>query len=185
MDNGASSYRRFLNGEKDALVEIIKEYKDGLTFFINGITKDLSSAEDITQETFIKLYVKKPGFNGKSSFKTWLYRIGRNTAVDYLRHSRKADTLTLNDYAESADYSLNPETGYFDRQRNAVIHKALGSLKPEYHQILWLVYFEGMSNDEASKILGKSKNNTSVLLHRAKEALKSELKKEGLDSEDI
>ena len=185
MDNGASSYRRFLNGEKDALIEIIKEYKDGLTFFINGITKDLSAAEDITQETFIKLYVKKPRFNGKSSFKTWLYRIGRNTAVDYIRHNAKTDTVTLNDSAELTDYSANPENGYFDRQRKAAVHKALCSLKTEYHQVLWLVYFEGMNNDEVSKVLGKSKNNISVLLHRAKEALKSELKKEGLDSEDI
>lgn len=179
MDNGESSYHRFLDGDKDALTEIIKAYKDGLTYFINGITNNLTVAEDIVQETFIKLYVKKPRFNGKSSFKTWLYRIGRNTAVDYIRHRRKTDLFSLD---ESMEYT---QSDYFMEERNIILHKAISRLKPEYSQILWLTYFEGMNNDEVSAILRKSKNNTSVLLHRAKEALKKELIMEGLDDEDI
>ncbi|MCQ2484280.1 MAG: RNA polymerase sigma factor [Clostridia bacterium] len=179
MDNGESSYRRFLNGDKDALTEIIRDYKDGLTFFVNGITDNLTVAEDIVQETFIKLYVKKPRFKGKSSFKTWLYRIGRNTAVDYLRHRRKADLISLD---ETIEYTASD---YFREDRNIILHKAIIRLKPEYSQVLWLTYFEGMSNDEVTAILGKSKNNTAVLLHRAKEALKKELIKEGLDDEDL
>ena len=182
MDNGASSYRRFLNGEKDALTEIIKEYKDGLTFFLNGFCCNLSEAEDMTQETFIKLYVKKPKFNGKSSFKTWLYRIGRNTAVDYLRKkSRGGDTLG----EDFTDFSANPEIGYFREEDKRNLHKAMCRLKPEYRQILWLVYFESMSVGESAKILKKSENNTSVLLHRAKKSLKSELTKEGFDYENL
>jgi len=185
MDNGESSYRRFLDGDKDALVEIIKEYKDGLMFFINGYTGNLSVAEEITQETFIRLYVKKPKFNGKSSFKTWLYKIGKNTAVDYIRRNRKNDAVPLSNSPEQVDYSSNPEAYYFDGQKKICLHKALCSLKTEYYQILWLIYFDGMSNEEVSVILGKSRNNTAVLLHRAKDALKSELLKEGLDYEDI
>lgn len=179
MDNGESSYRRFLEGNKDALTEIIREYKDSLTFFINGITNNMVVAEDIVQETFIKLYVKKPRFNGKSSFKTWLYRIGRNTAVDYIRHHRRAEMISLDNSTEYV------ESDYFKDDRDNTLHAAIKNLKDEYSLILWLTYFEGMSINEASVILGKSKNNTSVLLHRAKDALRKELLKEGLDYEDI
>ena len=49
MDNGAESYRRFLGGDKNALVEIIRDYKDGLMLFINGLTKNIFTAEEITQ----------------------------------------------------------------------------------------------------------------------------------------
>ena len=182
MDNGASSYRRFLNGEKDALVEIIKEYKDGLTFFLSGFCGNLSEAEDMAQETFVKLYVKKPRFNEKSTFKTWLYRIGRNTAVDYLRKkSRSVDNLPEN----CTDCSANPEISYFREENRQNLHTAMCHLKPEYRQILWLMYFEAMSIGDSSKILKKSENNTSVLLHRAKNALKSELIKEGFDYENL
>ena len=185
MDNGASSYRRFLNGERDALTEIIKEYKDGLIFFLCGFCGNISCAEDMAQETFLKLYVKKPKFNGKSSFKTWLYSIGRNTAVDFIRRDSRMQTVSADESAEYADFCSNPEFTYFDSEKKQAVHMAMLRLKPEYRQILWLVYFEEMSSGEASKILKKSANSTAVLLHRAKNLLKSELLKEGFTYEDL
>ena len=89
MDNGASSYRRYLDGDDNGLVEIIKEYKDGLTLYINGFVNNIFIAEDLMEETFFKLATKRPRFSGKSSFKTWLYAIARNIAIDYLRHNSK------------------------------------------------------------------------------------------------
>lgn len=185
MDNGSDSYRRFLDGDKDALVEIITEYRDGLTFFINGFTKNLTEAEELAQETFIKLYVKKPKFKRGSSFKTWLYKIGRNMAIDYLRRNRRTVTVPINNAEEFADISLNPEYRYLNKQKQARLHSAMCGLKPEYYQILWLIYFEGMSNKEVSRVLDKSENNIAVILYRAKAALKSELMKEGIDYENI
>ena len=82
MDNGESSYRRFLAGDDNGMVELVHEFRDGLMLYLRSYTDDISSAEDCVQDTFIKLAVKKPRFNGKSSFKTWLYTIGRNIAVD-------------------------------------------------------------------------------------------------------
>lgn len=184
MDNGAESYRRFLGGDKNALVEIIRDYKDGLMLFINGLTKNIFTAEEITQEVFVKLYVKKPKFSGKSSFKTWLYAIGRNTAVDFLRKNGKTEFISLEDTDFLSDLT-SPELSWFRQQNRLAVHSALEKLKSEYHQILWLVYFEEMSNEQAAAIMGKSKNNTAVLLHRAKESLKTEMIKEGFDCEDL
>ena len=72
MDNGASSYRRFLDGDENGIVEIIRDYKDGLIFYLNEFTQNIYVAEELAEETFVKLVVKKPRFSNKSIFKTWL-----------------------------------------------------------------------------------------------------------------
>ena len=56
-----------------------------MSLYLNSIVNNMCLADDIVQETFVKLAIKKPKFNGKSSFKTWLYAIGRNTAINYLK----------------------------------------------------------------------------------------------------
>ena len=89
MDNGASSYLRFLNGDNDAFVEIIRQYKDGLVLFINSFVSNIHLSEEAADEAFLKLYINKPRYKSGSSFKTWLYTIGRNTALNYLKKSNK------------------------------------------------------------------------------------------------
>ena len=94
MDNGASSYRRFLEGDENGIVEIIRDYKDGLILYLNGFTLNVCIAEELMEETFVKLVVKKPKFSARYSFKTWLYTIGRNVAIDYLRRNSKSVNMT-------------------------------------------------------------------------------------------
>ena len=86
MDHGESSYCRFLDGDDEGIAELVKEYKDGLTFYLNSIVGDLCLAEELMQDTFTKLVIKRPRFRGESAFKTWLYTIGRNLATDTLNH---------------------------------------------------------------------------------------------------
>lgn len=180
MDNGASKYSCFLNGDNDALVEIIRDYKDGLTYFLGGFVGDLSLAEELMEDTFVRLYVKKPRFSEKSSFKTWLYAIGRNVAREYIRKEKKQKTVPLEDHAELADQTFDPEQSYFQNENRAQLYAAMLRLKPEYRQVLWLQYFEGLRDKEIAQIMKKTPNNISVLLHRAKKALKDELEKEGV-----
>ena len=97
MDNGVSSYRRFLSCDDEGLTLIIKEYKDGLILYLNSYVNNIYVAEEIMEETFFKLAVKKTKFNEKSSFKTWLYTIGRNVAKDYIKHNAKFSTSPIED----------------------------------------------------------------------------------------
>ena len=87
QDRGAESYRRFLQGSDEGLVELVREYKDGLILFMTRYVKDLYVAEELTEDIFFKLMTRKPRFDERSSFKTWLYTIGRNSAIDYIRRS--------------------------------------------------------------------------------------------------
>ena len=68
MDNGASSYNRYLAGDDSALGDIVREYKDGLTIYLNSFTNNIHDAEELMEETFLKIAYKKPRFSGKSSF---------------------------------------------------------------------------------------------------------------------
>ena len=180
MDHGAEDYQRFTDGDKTALTELIRAYKDGLTYFLFGFTGDLSVAEELTQETFVRLYVKKPPFSGRSQFKTWLYGIGRNVAREYLRRSHRTEPLP--EGWDPPDETIDPSLTYFREEKNRAVHRAMQRLKPEYRQALWLSYFEELDRKEIAAILKKSVNNVDVLLHRAKKALLEEWKKEGYDT---
>ena len=186
MDNGACSYRRFLDGDDMAFVEIIKTYKDGLTLYLYGFVGSLPLAEDLMRETFFKLLVKKPHFSQKSAFKTWLYAIGRNEALACLKKRARILDRPFEDCEEWLSAGGGElETGYLREERRIRLHRALGKLHPDYRQVLYLTYFEGFSHAQARAVMKKSKTQMENLMYRAKKALKAELLKEGFDDEDL
>ncbi|WP_295073091.1 RNA polymerase sigma factor [Ruminococcus sp.] len=184
MDNGASSYRRFLDGDKNALIDIIENYRRGLVLFINSITGDFCLAEEIAEETFLKLYVDKPKFSGKSSFRSWLYSIGRNTAIDHIRKASKLDEVPVDDFYEVADRE-DIEQDYIKNEDKKHLLRALEKLNDDYRQVLYLIYFENFSNTETAKIMGRSERQIRNLLYRSKESLRNILEKEGFRYEGI
>ena len=185
MDNGESSYRRFLDGDDEGLTLIIKDFKDGLILYLNSYVNNIYIAEDLMQETFFKLAIKKPKFKGKCSFKTWLYTIGRNLAIDYLRHKSKTSDFSFDITENYIEDKENLEKLYIKNERKIVLHNALTSLKSEYQQVLWLVFFEGFSNQQVAEVMNKTKRQIENLLFRAKLSLKSTLEKEGLEYEEL
>ncbi|MBR4628258.1 MAG: RNA polymerase sigma factor [Ruminococcus sp.] len=181
MDCGAEYYRRYLDGDDSGLVDMIRDYTDGLMLYLMGITGSYSLAEEMTEETFFRIAVKKPRFSGKSAFKTWLYSIGRNAAVDYLRKHRSSLPLEETDLAD--EHSL--ENSYLREEQRIALHRAMNSLAPDYRQALHLSYFEGLSNAEIADIMRKSKRQIENILYRAKAALRSVLEKEGFEYEIV
>lgn len=184
MDNGASSYCRFLNGDDSGVVDIIRDYKDGLTLYLNGFVGNIHTAEELTEDTFVKLVTKKPVYRGKSTFKTWLYAIGRNVAMDHLRHNARAP-LSIEACGELTDDEESLERSYIREERKILVHQALRQLNPAYRQILWLVYFENFSHKQAAVVMKKSVHTIDTLVYRARRALKAELDKEGFVYEDL
>ena len=185
MDIGTNAYHRFLGGDDEGLTVIVKEYKDGLILYVNKYVKNIYVAEDLTQETFFKLAVKKPKFKGESAFKTWLYAIGRNLAIDYLRHHSKRAAISVEEMAAYLKDETDLENLYINSERKMLLYKAITTLKAEYQQVLWLVYFEHFSNDEVAQVMNKSKKQVGNLIFRAKQSLKSALDKEGLSYEEL
>ena len=185
MDNGASSYRRFLDGDDKGLTEIVRDYKDGLILYLNGIVGNILIAEELMEETFFKIIAKKPMFSAKHTFKTWLYTIGRNVAIDYLRHNSKRSVVSVDDIETFLKDEVDLEKAYIIGEQKLVVHKALKKLHPDYRQVLWLLYFEAFSYTDAASIMKKNTRQMKNLVYRAKNALKSALEKEGFIYEEL
>lgn len=182
MDSGAENYRRFLEGDDGGMEEIIRDYKDGLILYLNGLVGNIHIAEELMEDTFFKLVTKKPRFSGKSLFKTWLYAIGRNAAIDEIRHSSRFVCSSIEECCNMADEE-SIEREYLREEQKIRLHKAIGKLNPDYRQVLYLSFFEEFKNEETAKIMHKSKRQIENLLYRAKQSLRSILEKEGVEYE--
>ena len=186
MDNGSDSYRRYReNGDESGLIEIIRDYKDGLILYLTSIVSDVHTAEDLTEDTFVLLGTKKPKDKGKSSFKTWLYTIGRNIAIDYLRRQKRRSEQPLDTAGDISDDEADIERAYLRLEQKITLHRALRKLKTEYRQVLWLEYFEQLSMKETAAIMKKSVHSTEMRASRARKALKAQLGKEGIEDERL
>ena len=156
MDHGAGSYRRFLAGDDEGLREIICEYREGLMLYLNSFVQNLHTAEDLTEDTFAELAIRCPRFSGNSSFKTWLYAIGRNLTMKYLRKQKRLAIVPLESQEYLAD-EISLENNYIRNEQKQMVHRAMHRLKAEYRQVLYLSYFEGFSNAEIAQVMKKSR----------------------------
>ena len=170
--------------DESGLVDIIRQYRDGLIFYLYSIVADLVIAEELAEDVFVLLGTKKPKDNGKGSFKTWLYTIGRNKALNYIKKQKRHPEISVEDCPEMADDSFLLETMHILEDRKLHLHRAMQTLKPEYRQILWLVYFEELSLKDAAAIFKKSVHSTETLVYRARKSLKQQLEKEGFTYEE-
>ena len=184
MDVGAELYQKYRKGDDAALAELIETYRSGLQLFLTSFTSDPQLAEDMTQETFLRLALKKPPFYGRSAFRTWLYRIGRNAAADAIRKRGRETPVDFSAISPVDDGGFDPEEAYLRAEETRVLYRAIEKLPPAYRQILWLVYFEDMPLKECAAVLHKSPNAAKTSLFRAKKALAEQLKREGYEDEN-
>jgi len=178
MDNGASSYRRYLNGDEEAFAQIVKEYFDGLVFFIDRYVNDPGAAEDIALDVFTQLIVHKHRYNFSVSLKTYLFMMGRSRALDYLRHRGKLTLVELSEAEQIPSSEPTPEEAVLISERSRRVNAAMGQLGEEQRLVLHLVYFEQLSCDQAAKVLKKNRKQVYNLLYRAKNDLRAILGEE-------
>ena len=179
MDNGASSYRRFLDGDESAFDEIIKELFRSLVFFIDRYVHDIHTAEDIAIDTFSDLVVYKHRYNFKVTLKTYLFMIGRSRALDYIKHRKVIDILELN---EANNFPLDEralEEIVLADEKKRVVNAAVAKLPEDMRVVIHLIYFEEMTYDEAAKVMKKNCKQVDNLLYRAKKELRIILGKDG------
>ncbi len=183
MDNGASSYRRFLEGEKSAFSEILDLYRDNLIFFINRTVHNLHVAEDLAADCFVELLIHPKRYNFQYSLKTYLFTIAHHKTVNYIRHNKRSQPMSVEELEEKSEAYLSFEEDVLRSQQRQAVHKALETLKEEYRSVLHLLYFEELSYEEAAKVMGKNKKQIDNLAYRAKGALRNILEKEGISYE--
>lgn len=185
MDSGKSAYKRWLDGDETAVGEIIGCYKDGLTLYINSFVRNIGAAEELCEDAFVKIFTKKPKIREDVSFRTFLYAVGRNAALDRLRREKRRKNIALDECAELSDDEIDLERKFLGKERKIAVYSAMSRLKPEQRQILWLIYFEDFSAKEAARVMKKSVHAAETLAYRARLALKAELEKEGFTYENL
>ena len=183
MEDGESSYRRFLAGDDEGLLAIIRAYRPGLILYLHSIVQDIHTAEELTEDVFWELMVKRPRFAGNSTFKTWLYAIGRHLALRYIRKHAKLSVIPLASQAHLAD-EADLEREYIKSEEKRMLHKALHELDPKYRQVLYLVYFEELSSKEVGIIMKRSDKQIRDLLYHAKRSLRAVLERSGFRDEE-
>ena len=170
--------RFFADGDENAFRSLLERYEDSLTFFIFGFVNNMEDAEELMMDSFavIASGTAKYKYQEGCSFKTWLFAVGRNQARMFLRKKRFS-FLPLDEKIElSAD---SPETELLAEESRRELYEGLSKIKAEYHQVLYLTYFEDMKPEEVAKVMKKSIKQVYNLLSRGKKALREELERMG------
>ena len=179
MDNGASSYRRFLDGDESAFDEIMKDLFDNLVFFIDRYVHDIHAAEDIAIDAFSDLVVNKHRYNFKVTLKTYLFMLGRSRALNYIKHRKVIDFVELTEADKVSSEQETLEEIVLADERKRVVNNALNALPDDMRVVIHLIYFEDLSYDEAAKVMKKNRKQVDNLLYRAKKELRIILGKDG------
>ena len=179
MDNGACSYRRFLDGDETAFDDIMNELFHSLMYFINRYVHDFHAAEDIAMDTFADLLVHKNRYNFKVTLKTYLFMMGRSRALDYLKRKRTIPFVELNEeIAVESDEKTLEEIVITD-ERKRIVNGAIAKLNEEMQIAIHLFYFENMTYAEIARVMKKNEKQVDNLLYRAKKELRAILDKDG------
>jgi RNA polymerase sigma-70 factor, ECF subfamily len=176
---------RAQHGDKHAFELLVSKYQRKLARLLSRFIRDSTEVEDVTQEAFIKAYRALPTFRGDSAFYTWLYRIGINTAKNYLvAMGRRAPTTTEIDSEEAEGFEdgdqlrdLNtPENELATRQIADTVNQTLAELPDELRTAITLREIEGLSYEDIANIMSCPIGTVRSRIFRAREAIAARLR---------
>lgn len=172
VQQGLIGYRRFLQGDSAALEETVRFYSDALVRFARHYVQDPAIAEDIMENAFVALIVKRKKFDAEEKLRAYLYKTVRNGCLSHLRGEKHLASLD-----ENADRLLGGgvESEVLRRERQEVVRKALEKLPKQYEEALILSYYNGLNVQELCDALGKNEKQIYNLIGRARVALKKQL----------
>jgi RNA polymerase sigma-70 factor, ECF subfamily len=157
---------------------IYYEYSDKIYGYIFMYVNSKEIAEDLTQDTFIKAYKNWHQFNGESHIFTWLVRISRNVAIDYIRKRNRFKFFSIEKYQFDSGHDTPVEI-MVKGEKTARLYDAIHSLKLSYQEVLILRKIKEFSIKETAQILGWNENKVKITTSRAMAALKKEMEKRG------
>ncbi|MEK3953783.1 RNA polymerase sigma factor [Psychrobacillus sp. FSL K6-1464] len=170
--------------EQDELTKWFDEYGESILIYILLIVRDYQSAEDLTQETFIKAYKNQQKFEQKSTVKTWLFSIAFNVTKDYFRKKHPLQHYLGLTMAEK-DYKPIPEQIVAMNDQTEQLYRSLQQLKPSYRHVIILRKLKEFSTAESALVLNWSESKVKMTLKRALAELRNELIEGGFTYENF
>ena len=176
---------RAQRGEKQAFDLLVVKYQRKLGRLLSRFIRDPAEVEDVAQEAFIKAYRALPSFRGDSAFYTWLYRIGINTAKNYLMAlGRRAPTSTEVEAQDAEGFEdgeqlrdINtPESMLLSKEIAATVNATIEELPEELRTAIQLREIEGMSYEDIARIMDCPIGTVRSRIFRAREAIAERLR---------
>ena len=150
---------------------LYQKYKNTIFSYIYYLCGDYAAAEEICQDVFLKVYLNISKFEGRSSFKTWIYKIAKNTYLDFMKNEAK----NRNYFKQNQDFDQErwiqesgPEDHVLNREVQERIQKTLRQMSDKYCMLIILRDMQHLSYKEISEILGQNLNSTKVNIYRAR-----------------
>jgi RNA polymerase sigma-70 factor, ECF subfamily len=188
MSQDAELARAFQEkGDSEAFGELIERNQERLYHLAYRITGDSDDALDVVQEVFVKIYHAIAGWDGRSSFYTWCYRITTNVAIDHVRRrgrDRKARETLLRRHGDALVLAADAPCGIEAEERAQLletVHEAIGELPPGQRCIVALRHYEGLSMAEIAEVRGCAVGTVKSTLHQAFRKLRDALKRDAAE----
>ena len=174
-------------GRDSAFRELIRRYERPIFSLIYRMVRDRELAEDLAQDTFIKVLNHIDRYSPEFKFSSWLFKIANNVAIDHLRR-KKLDTVSM-DGSPHAHSAAEIESTQFEvaarqesaldemeaRELGSAIERAIATLRPEYRSCIMLRHVEGRSYEEIAATLDLPLGTVKTYIHRARHELRKEL----------
>ena len=170
-------YRQYIDGDDAGLEALMEKYGAPRTMYLDGYLHDVHEAEELMLDVFAYLFTKKPRIRD-GGFKAYLYKAARHMALR--RKSRRKRLFSLNDLSNAPDGRLLAEEVIRTKERNRLLHFCMGEINPDYREVLYLTYFEGMSYAQVAEVTGKTVKQVTNMVYRGKESLRRRLEREGI-----
>ena len=176
---------RAQRGDKKAFELLVAKYQRKLARLLSRFIRDPAEVEDVAQEAFIKAYRALPSFRGESAFYTWLYRIGINTAKNYLvAMGRRAPTTTEFDSEDAENFEdgdqlrdvNTPENELMSKQIAQTVNDTMEALPEELRTAIVLREIDGLSYEEIATVMNCPIGTVSSRIVRARETIAERLR---------
>jgi len=171
---------KVLQGETNTFAVLVDRYKDMIFTLALKMIKNREEAEEVAQDTFIKIFNSLSKFKGDSKFSTWIYKIAYNTCLDRLKKNKKEEqNISIDEFSSHLIKTMdNALSTLEDKERKQTIQNCLNLLPSEENFLLTLFYFEDQNLEEIGKIMSINANNVKVKLFRSRQKLAVILKKQ-------
>ncbi|MDZ7263325.1 MAG: sigma-70 family RNA polymerase sigma factor [candidate division KSB1 bacterium] len=173
---------RFQNGDLYAFDLIVKRYKNQLMNFVYRFLGNAEEAEDLVQETFLRVYRNRRAYQKVAKFSTWIYTIAGNLAKTELRKRKRRKFFSISDlgYNEKdydiSDEAFNPEKDVDSRMKEEIIHREINDLSPKFREVILLRDVQQLSYEEISQIVDIPLGTVKSRVNRGRLKLQERLK---------
>jgi len=190
MDNDYIHVQQTLRGNTVAFDELVKIYLPDVYRYLLWLAHDSDTAQDITQEAFIRAWKNLKKFDATKSFKPWLLRLARNAAYD---HMRQKAVLPFSRLSEQEEYYVNqiqdttllPVEQTVNNERSAEVQTVLSQLSVKYREVLVLHYFEELAAPEIADVLNLSHETVRTRLRRARALFRKSFEQSGYETNPL